>query len=70
LEGQDMPSLNTYIVSVTVQYEVRGVDYASVAKLAEEHVKPALGQSAPGADYPLISCARIAGIEIEMPHLP
>lgn len=63
-----MPQLNSYIVTATVQFEVRGNDYPSVAKLAADQLQPAL-EPPRGGDIPYISSVpRMAGIEISMPH--
>ena len=72
-----MPDIETHLVTVTVQYEVRGdpEDYAAIAKVAQNAVRPALTPPrryadtyTPAADYPLISHARLAGIEISNPR--
>jgi hypothetical protein len=62
-----MPALNRHKVYVTIEYIIDGNDYASVIKLAEDHMQPALKKDGnPG--YPHIAQSKISKIEISTPN--
>lgn len=61
-----MPAVNTYLVRVTLEFEVAAYDYAGAAKLAEDRVRDTdvLKRGHPAGICPLVRNARLAGLKI------
>jgi hypothetical protein len=63
-----MPATERFVVRVIVEFVVDGNDYAGVARLAEDQVRPVVRDSRAGHGYPRITEARVAAVKISQPR--